>query len=259
MVNRIWAWHFGRGIVQTLNDFGNHGTLPTHPELLDYLAKEFISGGWSIKNMHRIIMNSATYQQSAQSGTGVKYYAGFERRRLNAEEIRDSILLLSGMLDESPGREHPFPPKSKWNFSQHAPFADEYFTSKRSVYVMRKRNRISSFFSLFDGPDPNASTANRSQTTVPSQALYFMNDPFFHDCADQLSANIRAIGPDERLEYAYQLLFSRPAHKTDHEDFEAFTKVMAPNISNDPEEQDTEIWRSYSRILMSSNEFLYLD
>lgn len=259
MVNRIWAWHFGRGIVRTLNDFGNHGTLPTHPELLDYLAKEFISGGWSIKNMHRIIMNSATYQQSAQSGTGVKYYAGFERRRLNAEEIRDSILLLSGMLDESPGREHPFPPKSKWNFSQHAPFADEYFTSKRSVYVMRKRNRISSFFSLFDGPDPNASTANRSQTTVPSQALYFMNDPFFHDCADQLSANIRAIGPDERLEYAYQLLFSRPAHKTDHEDFEAFTKVMAPNISNDPEEQDTEIWKSYSRILMSSNEFLYLD
>ena len=259
MVNRIWAWHFGRGIVQTLNDFGNHGTLPTHPELLDYLAKEFISGGWSIKNMHRIIMNSATYQQSAQSGTGVKYYAGFERRRLNAEEIRDSILLLSGMLDESPGREHPFPPKSKWNFSQHAPFADEYFTSKRSVYVMRKRNRISSFFSLFDGPDPNASTANRSQTTVPSQALYFMNDPFFHDCADQLSANIRAIGPDERLEYAYKLLFSRPAHKTDHEDFEAFAKVMAPNISNDPEEQDTEIWRSYSRILMSSNEFLYLD
>ena len=259
MVNRIWAWHFGRGIVRTLNDFGNHGTLPTHPELLDYLAKEFISSGWSIKNMHRIIMNSATYQQSAQSGTGVKYYAGFERRRLNAEEIRDSILLLSGMLDESPGREHPFPPKSKWNFSQHAPFADEYFTSKRSVYVMRKRNRISSFFSLFDGPDPNASTANRSQTTVPSQALYFMNDPFFHDCADQLSANIRAIGPDERLEYAYQLLFSRPAHKTDHEDFEAFAKVMAPNISNDPEEQDTEIWRSYSRILMSSNEFLYLD
>ena len=86
-----------------------------------------------------------------------------------------------------------------------------------------------------------------------------MNDPFFHDCADQLSANIRAIGPDERLEYAYQLLFSRPANKTDHEDFEAFAKVMAPNISNDPEEQDTEIWRSYSRILMSSNEFLYLD
>ena len=259
MVNRIWAWHFGRGIVQTLNDFGNHGTLPTHPELLDYLAKEFINGGWSIKKMHRIIMNSATYQQSAQSGTGIKYYAGFERRRLNAEEIRDSILLHSGMLDELPGREHPFPPKSKWNFSQHAPFADEYFTSKRSVYMMRKRNRISSFFSLFDGPDPNASTANRSQTTVPSQALYFMNDPFFHDCADQLSANIRAIGPDERLEYAYQLLFSRPANKTDHEDFEAFAKVMAPKISNDPEEQDTEIWRSYSRILMSSNEFLYLD
>ena len=259
MVNRIWAWHFGRGIVQTLNDFGNHGTLPTHPELLDYLANEFIKSGWSIKTMHRIIMNSATYQQSAQSGTGIKHYAGFERRRLNAEEIRDSILLLSGMLDRSPGREHPFPPKSKWNFSQHAPFADEYFTSKRSVYVMRKRNRISSFFSLFDGPDPNASTSNRSQTTVPSQALYFLNDPFFHDCADQLSANIRAIGPDERLEYASQLIFSRPAHKADHEDFEAFAKIMAPNISNDPEEQDTEIWRSYSRILMSSNEFLYLD
>jgi hypothetical protein len=124
---------------------------------------------------------------------------------------------------------------------------------------MRKRNQISTFFSLFDGPDPNASTASRSQTTVPSQALYFMNDPFFHDCAEQFASDILSIGPDQRLERACQQLFSRSATQTDHEDFEAFADVLAPIVSNNPEEQDTEIWRSYARILMSSNEFLYLD
>ena len=124
---------------------------------------------------------------------------------------------------------------------------------------MRKRNHVSTFFNLFDGPDPNTSTANRSQTTVPSQALYFMNDPFFHDCAKQFASNIRSISPDQRLERAYQKLFSRPATQTDHEDFKAFADVMAPTLSNDPEELDTEIWKSYARILMSSNEFLYLD
>ena len=259
MVNRIWAWHFGQGIVGTPNDFGSHGSLPTHPELLDHLALEFIKSGWSIKQMHRIIMNSATYQQSARSGSGPKKYTGFERRRLSAEEIRDTILYLSGLLDMSPGKEHPFPPRNKWNFTQHNPFASEYASSKRSIYLMRKRNQISSFFSLFDGPDPNASTAKRSRTTVPSQALYFMNDPFFHDCAEQFASNIRAIGPDQRLEHACQQLFSRPASQTDHEDFEAFARAMAPTVSNDPEEQDTEIWKSYARILMSSNELLYLD
>ena len=259
MVNRIWAWHFGQGIVGTPNDFGTHGAAPTHPELLDHLALEFIKSGWSIKQMHRIIMSSATYQQSARSGPGPKKYSGFERRRLSAEEIRDTILYLSGMLDVSPGKEHPFPPRDKWNFTQHNPFAGEYASSKRSIYLMRKRNQISSFFSLFDGPDPNASTASRSRTTVPSQALYFMNDPFFHDCAEQFASNIRAIGPDQRLEHACQQLFSRSAIQTDHEDFEDFARAMAPTVSNDPEEQDTEIWKSYSRILMSSNEFLYLD
>ena len=259
MVNRIWAWHFGQGIVETPNDFGTHGSTPTHPKLLDYLASEFIQNGWSIKHMNRMIMSSATYQQSARSGPGPKKYAGFERRRLSAEEIRDTILHVSGILDMSPGEGHPFPPRDKWNFTQHNPFADEYASSKRSIYLMRKRNQISTFFNLFDGPDPNASTANRSQTTVPSQALYFMNDPFFHDCAKQFASNIRSISPDQRLERACQKLFSRPATQTDHEDFKAFADVMAPTLSNDPEELDTEIWKSYARILMSSNEFLYLD
>ena len=259
MVNRIWAWHFGQGIVETPNDFGTHGSTPTHPKLLDYLASEFIQNGWSIKHMNRMIMSSATYQQSARSGPGPKKYAGFERRRLSAEEIRDTILHVSGILDMSPGEGHPFPPRDKWNFTQHNPFADEYASSKRSIYLMRKRNQISTFFNLFDGPDPNASTANRSQTTVPSQALYFMNDPFFHDCAKQFASNIRSISPDQRLERACQKLFSRPATQTDHEDFKAFANVMAPTLSNDPEELDTEIWKSYARILMSSNEFLYLD
>jgi hypothetical protein len=106
MVNRIWQYHFGRGLVATPNDFGSRGVQPTHPELLEFLAAEFIRNGWSIKQMHRTIMQTAAYQRAA--GEAVDY-AAFARRRLSAEEVRDAILAASGDLDRMPGKEHPFP------------------------------------------------------------------------------------------------------------------------------------------------------
>jgi hypothetical protein len=131
MINRIWAYHFGKGIVQTPNDFGARGLAPTHPELLDWLASRFIEGGWSIKKMHRMIMLSHAYR-TANASVRTKrnsaidvnndYLWRFNRRRLEAEEIRDSVLAVSGSLDRAIGGEHPFPPEPTWRFSQHAQF-----------------------------------------------------------------------------------------------------------------------------------------
>ena len=126
MVNRIWHWHFGQGIVATPDDFGARGEAPTHPELLDYLASRFIEGGWSVKKLHRMILLSRTYQSA--SGNDPRnvlkdaknaYLWKFNRRRLDAEEIRDSLLALSGNLDPAPGGEPPFTPEMTWKYTQH--------------------------------------------------------------------------------------------------------------------------------------------
>ncbi len=128
IVNRVWQWHFGRGLVATPNDFGTRGAEPTHPQLLDHLAAEFVQSGWRLKELHRRIVLSATYQQASGSSQGVPRYDAFPRRRLTAEELRDTLLVASGELDRTPGGTHPFPPEATWSFSQHAPFAAEYET-----------------------------------------------------------------------------------------------------------------------------------
>src|SRR6185437_7435294 len=114
-------------------------------------------------------VGSASYRQAGFSSEPSPWYDAFTRRRLTAEELRDTLLAVGGDLDTTPGGAHPFPPESTWSFTQHAPFAAEYETRERSVYVMQKRNRRSPFLALFDGPDPNESTARRDVTTVPTQ------------------------------------------------------------------------------------------
>ena len=247
MVNRIWAWHFGAGIVATPNDFGNHGAPPTHPQLLDFLARDFMNKDWSIKAMHRLVMNSATYQQSARE------YSLMPPRRISAEELRDTLLVASDSLDRVPGEGHPFPPESSWNFTQHNPFSAEFPTEKRSVYVMRKRNRSSRFFALFNAADPNASTAKRDVTTAATQALYFMNDPFFHSCAKKFSMRILAHSDDTRarLDFACMELFARPSTDDELTAFEEFSTALAA--------PKTESWSAYARVLLGSNELLHID
>jgi hypothetical protein len=288
MVNRIWQGHFGRGLVTMPNDFGRQGQPPTHPELLDWLAAEFIRSGWSVKAMHRLIMESAVYQQAStmdsparrrdaaetdrpDAAKGVTStlaasqatdYSAFMRRCLTAEELRDTFLVLSGELDRTPGQAHPFPPEDKWNFTQHGPFAAEYETMKRSVYVMQKRNRRSAFFALFDGADPNASTARRDTTTVPTQALYFMNDPFVHARAAQFAARILAAAPTAlaRLDFACRQLFGRNASAEEQADATEFLRAYAVTCTGQPvEQQDALAWSAYARVLFGSNELLYVD
>ena len=186
MVNRIWQNHMGQGIVQTPSDFATRGTRPTHPELLDWLAVKFMKDGWSIKAMHRAMMLSQTYQLSAasddrrnQADPGNQWFSHFRRRRLEAESVRDSMLMASGELDLSTPGPHPFPPPGDWHFTQHAAFAATYDSRHRSVYLMQQRIQRHPFFAIFDGADTNAPTAVRMQNSTPLQALWLMNDPFF--------------------------------------------------------------------------------
>lgn len=259
MVNRIWHWHFGNGLVRTPNDFGSRGERPTHPELLNWLASQFVAGGYSVKAMHRLMMNTAAYQRSSSrprdtviADSENRLLARFTRRRLSAEEIRDSLLVASGHLDTKPAEAHPFPAEDTWKFTQHAPFNAVYPTDKRSAFMMVQRQRRHPFLALFDGADPNASTAARQTTTVPTQALYFLNDPFFHSQAKHFAASGMML-PDEdaRLARAFRVLFQREPSAAEREEGNRF-------LASYPAAPD-EKWSAYARVLIASNEFIHID
>ena len=271
MVNRIWQYHFGRGLVKTPNDFGVRGLPPTHPDLLDHLATRFVQSGWSIKALHRLIMLSATYQQASEvdhslsSAAGVDtgdLYTHFARRRLSAEEIRDSILAVSGDLDPEPAKEHPFPSPVTWGFSQHGPFSAVYDNNKRSVYLMTQRLKRHPFLALFDGPDTNASTADRLGTTVPTQALYFLNDPFVHQKADLWASRLESDNGSEsqQIEQAYRLALCRSATAEETLDAASFLADFRTELSSiGLDNVDHRALAAFLRTLLGSNEFLHVD
>lgn len=272
MVNRIWQHHFGKGLVATPSDFGTRGQPPTHPELLDYLARRFIDCGWSVKTMHREIMLSAAYRMSSASNPRFAEIDPnndllwhFPRRRLTAEEIRDTMLAVSGELDlQRPGR-HPFPPEWEWRYTQHAAFTAVYESRHRSVYVMQQRLRKHPFFALFDGADTNTSTASRIDGTTPLQALFFMNDRFVFDRADALGARLAREAPSdlERIHLACELLFGRPpqakeiARSVDY--LRRYEEQSADATSQPAARSASSALASFARVLMSTNEFMFVD
>ena len=256
MVNRIWEGHFGRGLVRSSNDFGARGEPPTHPELLDFLASRFVQSGFSVKAMHRLILQTAAYQRASAAPAPAdpenRWLSHFSRRRLSAEELRDSLLAISQQLDLSPGEAHPFPDEKTWTFSQHAPFSAVYETTRRSVYLMVQRQRRHPYLALFDGADPNASTPTRQSTTVPTQALYFINDPFFHAQATAFAGTLReSANDDARLSQAYRTLFQREPSQSEQDRVRRFLE----NYPGDPAEK----WAALSRVLLASNEFLFVE
>ncbi len=256
MVNRIWEWHFGQGLVRSSNDFGARGEKPTHPELLDWLAAKFVESGFSVKAMHRLILSSAAYQRASAAPVAAdpdnRLLALFPRRRLTAEEMRDSLLTASGQLDLTPAEAHPFPAEATWKFSQHNPFNAVYETNKRSAYLMVQRQRRHPFLSLFDGADPNATTAARQTTTVPTQALYFINDPFFHAQADTLAKKLASLPDDDtRITASWRILFQRQPTAAETQRTKAFLATYPAHT--------TDQWAAQMRVLMASNEFLHID
>ena len=259
MVNRIWQGHFGHGIVRTPNDFGSRGERPTHPELLEWLSARFEKEGRSIKSLHRLIMSSAAYQRAstvsemaATRDADNRLLSHFTRRRLTAEELRDSLLASGGNLDLTPGAAHPFPPEATWSFTQHGPFNAIFDNAKRTAYQMVQRQRSHPFLTLFDGADPNASTATRQLTTVPTQALYFLNDPFFHSQAARLAASLTALPDDTaRLRHAFRTTLQR--EPTDDE--QTWAEDFLKSYPGTAEEK----WTACSRVLLAGNEFIHLD
>jgi len=271
MANRIWLHHFGKGLVPTPNDFGKQGKPPTHPELLDWLADRFIESGWSVKDLHRTIMLSRTYQiASARSEDAVardpnnELLSSFPRRRLDAESLRDTMLVLGGNMDTSPAGAHPFPPPSEWKFTQHNPFKAVYDSKQRSVYLMTQRIQRHPYLAIFDGADPSASTAVRTSSTTPLQALFLMNDPFVHEQSREFAKRVVAAAKDEpgRIQSAYRSALGRTAERPEIEQCRSFLKAARTRLSESgtaPDQSEAEAWQSMVRAILRLNEFVYVD
>ena len=235
IVNRVWQLHFGKGIVRSPSNFGQLGERPTHPELLDYLAAQFIENGWSLKKLHREIMLSSAYMLSTDHSP-VNYakdpdnrllWRANLRQRLDAEALRDSLLAVAGTLDLTAGG----PPKAL-NEKNH----------RRTIYGYIGRTKPDAMLTLFDFPNPNNTSEQRTVTAGPLQRLFFMNSEFVHAQAKALAARLE--GTDaEKIDRAYRLLFAR--RPTD-------TEIAAglSFLGKDP-----GAWIQYAQVLLSSSEF----
>jgi hypothetical protein len=273
MINRVWQHHFEHGLVKTSNDFGTRGLPPTHPDLLDHLATRFMESGWSVKAMHRLIMLSATYQQASSTVVATSpdasanedvtdLYTSFPHRRLSAEEIRDSILAVSGALDTTVGHEHPFPAAINWGFTQHGPFLAEYNHNKRSVYLMTQRLKRHSFLALFDGADPNTTTTERMTTTVPTQALFFLNSSFVYENSAKWASQILASKEHEleQIELAWQQAYLRRPSETERAEALKFLKAYRVELGLvNSDNIESRSLAALLRTLIGSNEFLHVD
>jgi hypothetical protein len=275
MANRVWHWHFGRGLVATPSDFGLRGAAPSNRELLDWLAMRFIASGWSIKTLHREIMLSETYQLasrdiSAEHAANVAsdpdnlYHWRFNRRRLDAEQLRDSQLAASGKLDLTRPGPHPFPPIGKWRWTQHSPFKAVYDSQHRSVFLMTQRFARHPYLALFDGPDPNTTTGLRTSSIVAPQALYLLNNPFISDQARGLADRLIAFSPasDDRINLACQVCWSRrpTSNEVDQAlDYLARFDQALQKSELTAAQRESEAWTCYARVLFASHEFNYVD
>jgi hypothetical protein len=258
MVNRIWQHHFGRGIVATASNFGTLGDRPSHPELLDWLAHQFIASGWSIKRLHRTIMLSAVYQQSSRFESVAfdrdpsnALVWKMNRRRLDVEAWRDSMLTVAGRLDRRIGG--------------RSVSLDEPANQRRTFYAAISRHDLAWMLRLFDFPDPNITSGGRTLTTVPLQQLFVLNSDFMLTNARAVAARLQSVsssGQDdgERIRQAYQLLFGRAARPHELELGLAYLQTPEPSAHGVKAAQDSpNRWERYTQALLASNEFLFVD
>ncbi len=269
-VNRVWQWHFGQGLVATPSDFGSRGEPPTHPELLDWLAAELIETEWSLKSIHRLIMNSRTYQLASSdhaanllADPANRFHWRYSRRALDAESIRDAMLALSGKLDRTTPQAHPFPPVNTWGFTIHRPFHAIYESDHRSVYLMVQRNRRHPYLALFDAADPNQSVEKRQPTTTPTQALFLMNSPFVHEQSKGFGRQITAVAGDDLTKtlWALETAHGRIPQESVVKETLAFVSAYRERLGDQSsrEEQELAAWSALARVLLTSNQFLFVD
>ena len=269
-VNRMWHHLFGAGLVRTVDNFGKMGEKPSHPELLDYLARRFIEQGWSRKKIIREILVSNTYRQSTDYEPKVleldpenRLLSHASRRRLDAESLRDSILHCSGELDLTAGGP-TIAAKGKGPIAKKIEYSYDFKSMRRSVYVPVFRNTLLDIFEVFDFPDPNISLGKRATTTRPTQALFLLNSPFLiARAAESAKLLLKREGLDEsrRIEQAYLRILSRPPDKIE-------ISLAADYLKSHPYRQmkkepeiaagRLEAWASLCHALLSCNDFRYL-
>ncbi len=241
IVNRVWQFHFGEGIVRTPSNFGKLGQPPTHPELLDYLARTFVADGWSLKKLHRRVLLSATYRQSAAADPKAlaadpddRLWGRYPPHRLEAEAVRDGLLAVAGKLDGTRG----------------GPAVRDFNTPRRTLYLMTVRSDRTGFGPLFDVADSTAPVEKRTVSTVAPQALFLMNHPFVKAQAAAFADRVLArTGTDaDRLDYAHRVAFGRPP--TDEERRLGLEFVKGGG---------KEAWAEWCHLLVQANEFVVIE
>jgi len=252
MVNRVWAHHFGAGLVATPSDFGRRSDPPTHPELLDWLADDFARNGWSVKSLHRRIVLSNTYRQQSASRPDLlardpenRLYGRFNRRRLDFEAMRDALLSASGALDPAVG-------------GRGGPLAEPPFSTRRTVYGFVDRQNLDPVYRTFDFASPDSSSPRRVSTTVPQQALFLMNSPFTIEQAKRLarSPGLGEGPPEARVRWLYGRLFGREpgadeqALGVEFVDRKVVTGSAGAGLTP---------WEEYAQVLLMTNEFSFVD
>lgn len=274
MANRIWQWHFGEGLVRTPDNFGRLGEAPDNKPLLDWLALQFVEGGWSMKALHRVILNSATYQMSTEyNATAVekdpenRLWWRFPRRRLSAEEIRDSLIALGGHLDrELYGQLLPNESRAYVAGLGGGEKGRSYYDlPRRSVYLPILRSSLYQVFQTFDFADPSVLNGKRVSTTVAPQALFMMNAETVLRETGHLAKLIAVgvdVGDEQRVSQLYEQCFGRLP--TDDEIAGALSFLKRYEETLDSEELTSEeklvrTWQGLCRVLVAANEFVYID
>jgi hypothetical protein len=266
MVNRIWQHHFGTGLVSTADNLGRSGAKPSHPELLDNLATEFVRSGWSIKALHRSILRSAVYRQSSRPNAGAlavdpdnRYLWHFPLRRLDAESLRDAQLSVSGELDKRLGG--PYVPSQRTGEGSVEVAENHEGALRRSVYLQQRRTQVVTLLQLFDAPSIVGSCGARTTTTVPLQSLALLNSDFARRRAKAFAQRLeREAGADtkKRLTLAFRLVSGRQPEAEEVAAAERFLAAQAKEYAgqNDGAERT---WTDLCQMLLASNALLYVE
>ena len=266
IVNRVWRWHFGQGLVSSTDNFGILGGKPSHPELLDWLARTFIEDGWSIKDLHRLIMKSATYQQASSVSFSTADLADprlvdpenrllwrANIQRLEAEQIRDAMLSVSGWLDTTIGGKTIPLRNREFVFNHTSKDATTYESPRRALYLPIIRNHLYDMLEQFDYPDPTMPTGSRNSTVIAPQALIMMNAPVVMESGARLAKRLADLPDDEqRVQQLYAALYGRPP--LDHEKADTLALIRDFSAADKPE----RAWALLCQTLFAANEFIYL-
>jgi len=257
LVNRVWMYHFGAPLVRTTSDFGLRSEPPSHPELLDYLAREFMNNGWSIKKLHRLIMSSSTYQlSSAHNPSAAKIDSQnqllwrMNRRRLDFEAMRDTFLAVAGRIDYAIG-------------GRPVELTSEPLTPRRTVYGFVERQNLPGMFRTFDFASPDTSSPQRFSTTVPQQALFLMNSPFIVQQAKELADRdeIKAARTeDERVQVMYRIALNRGPDADELRLAKEFLAVQSDeHASSEDQPRRLSTWERFAQVILLANELMFVD